>query len=105
MLTRSFNRCKESDFIDRMVYRSEDQISCPKGCGQKWCKRCQQRIEPGGVRHSCDGSSELQMLSKREGWKNCPGLNLSDTIGISRVDVFLLQAVMLSLRKRKVVTT
>ncbi|KNZ74599.1 putative E3 ubiquitin-protein ligase [Termitomyces sp. J132] len=67
--------CKESAFIDREVYRLEDQILCPAGCGQKWCKRCQQRIESSGLSHSCDGSSELRMLSEREGWKNCPGCN------------------------------
>ncbi|TDL23182.1 hypothetical protein BD410DRAFT_721585 [Rickenella mellea] len=67
-------KCKSSYFIDRKEYDEAEIISCPlRNCNYLWCKSCQQVLEIGGPKHSCDGSSELAHLMRRRGWKHCPG--------------------------------
>ncbi|KAF7370312.1 RING-type domain-containing protein [Mycena sanguinolenta] len=67
-------RCKESVFVDRAEYEAEQILVCPlPRCNYAWCKACQQSIPMDGPKHSCDGSSELEHLMKRRGWKHCPG--------------------------------
>ncbi|KAJ6456123.1 hypothetical protein C8R45DRAFT_1064835 [Mycena sanguinolenta] len=67
-------QCKESVFVDRAEYEAEQILVCPlPRCNYAWCKACQQTIPMDGPKHSCDGSSELEHLMKRRGWKHCPG--------------------------------
>ncbi|KAJ7656293.1 hypothetical protein DFH06DRAFT_1091170 [Mycena polygramma] len=66
-------KCKESVFVDREDYEAEPVLVCPfPTCDHVWCKACQQTIVIGGPKHSCDGSTELEHLMKRRGWKHCP---------------------------------
>jgi len=61
-------------FVDRNEYQSTNTIACPLPmCNNVWCKNCQQITEVGGPQHSCDGSTELQDLMVRRGWRHCPG--------------------------------
>lgn len=72
------SRCQQSIFVDRFEYQEERIIVCPlPGCNYAWCKACQQKIDIGGPRHSCDGSSELEHLMAQRGWKYCPGIVMS----------------------------
>ncbi|KAF9220031.1 hypothetical protein BS17DRAFT_715811 [Gyrodon lividus] len=65
--------CKRSAFVDRQDHKEMYNIVCPlRGCNHVWCKACQQTIVPGGPKHSCDGSSELDHLMKEKGWQYCP---------------------------------
>ncbi|KAJ6609457.1 hypothetical protein B0H10DRAFT_2438513 [Mycena sp. CBHHK59/15] len=67
-------KCKESIFVDRTEYEASPTLVCPlPACDHVWCKACQQTIDVAGPQHSCDGSSELEHLMKRRGWKHCPG--------------------------------
>ncbi|KAJ6620552.1 hypothetical protein B0H10DRAFT_2215829 [Mycena sp. CBHHK59/15] len=67
-------KCKESVFVDRTEYEASPILVCPlPACDHVWCKACQQTIDVAGPQHSCDGSSELEHLMKRRGWKHCPG--------------------------------
>ncbi|KAJ7931751.1 hypothetical protein B0H13DRAFT_832461 [Mycena leptocephala] len=67
-------QCKESVFVDREEYEAAQILVCPlPRCNYAWCKACQQAIAIDGPKHSCDGSSELEHLMKRRGWKHCPG--------------------------------
>ncbi|KAJ7224064.1 hypothetical protein GGX14DRAFT_648276 [Mycena pura] len=67
-------QCKEGVFVDRDEYEAAEIIVCPlPRCNYAWCKACQQAIAVGGPKHSCDGSSELEHLMQRSGWKHCPG--------------------------------
>ncbi|KAJ6567087.1 hypothetical protein B0H19DRAFT_718467 [Mycena capillaripes] len=67
-------KCKQSVFVDRAEYEAAPILVCPlPRCSYSWCKACQQRIVTDGSEHSCDGSSELEHLMKRQGWKHCPG--------------------------------
>ncbi|KAF7370313.1 RING-type domain-containing protein [Mycena sanguinolenta] len=67
-------QCKESVFVDRAEYEEAPVLVCPlPRCNYAWCKSCQQTISMKGPKHSCDGSSELEHLMKRRGWKHCPG--------------------------------
>ncbi|KAJ7252460.1 hypothetical protein C8J57DRAFT_1474125 [Mycena rebaudengoi] len=67
-------KCKDSVYVDRMEYEAAPIIVCPfPRCTHAWCKACQQTIDVGGPKHSCDGSSELEDLMRRRGWKHCPG--------------------------------
>ncbi|KAJ7781843.1 hypothetical protein DFH07DRAFT_389576 [Mycena maculata] len=67
-------KCKESVFVDRIEYEAAPILVCPlPRCNYAWCKACQQTIPMDGPKHSCDGSSELEHLMKRRGWKHCPG--------------------------------
>ncbi|KAJ6620547.1 hypothetical protein B0H10DRAFT_2215822 [Mycena sp. CBHHK59/15] len=67
-------KCKESIFVDRTEYEASPILVCPlPACDHVWCKACQQTIDVAGPQHSCDGSSELEHLMKRRGWKHCPG--------------------------------
>lgn len=67
-------RCKESVFVDRAEYEAAPILVCPlPKCNYAWCKACQQAIVIDGPKHSCDGSSELEHLMQRRGWKHCPG--------------------------------
>ncbi|KAJ6581853.1 hypothetical protein B0H19DRAFT_1229069 [Mycena capillaripes] len=67
-------KCKESVFVDRTEYEAAPILVCPlPKCNYAWCKACQQMIVIDGPKHSCDGSSELEHLMKRRGWKHCPG--------------------------------
>jgi hypothetical protein len=60
-------------FVARDDYENVDTISCPvPGCKHEWCKQCQQSIEFGGTKHSCNGTSELEHLIKQQRWKRCP---------------------------------
>ncbi|KAJ7656296.1 hypothetical protein DFH06DRAFT_991742 [Mycena polygramma] len=66
-------KCKESVYVDREDYEAEPVLVCPfPTCDHVWCKACQQTIVIGGPKHSCDGSTELEHLMKRRGWKHCP---------------------------------
>ncbi|KAJ7180888.1 hypothetical protein C8R46DRAFT_594866 [Mycena filopes] len=67
-------KCKQSVFVDRTEYEAAPILACPlPRCNYAWCKACQQTIPMDGPKHSCDGSSELEHLMKRRGWKHCPG--------------------------------
>ncbi|KAK0501419.1 hypothetical protein EDD18DRAFT_1317711, partial [Armillaria luteobubalina] len=67
-------QCKESAFVDRTEYQEAGIIACPlPRCNHTWCKSCQQTVDITGPQHSCDGSSELDHLMKKRGWKYCPG--------------------------------
>ncbi|KAJ7491894.1 hypothetical protein FB451DRAFT_1165111 [Mycena latifolia] len=66
--------CKQSVFVDRAEYEAAPIIVCPlPRCNYTWCKACQHTIPMDGPKHSCDGSSELEHLMNRRGWKHCPG--------------------------------
>jgi len=67
-------KCKRSTIVDRQDLESTAVVACPLGdCTYMWCKACQQEITAaGGPQHSCDGSSELDHLMKKSGWKYCP---------------------------------
>ncbi|KIJ08228.1 hypothetical protein PAXINDRAFT_139430 [Paxillus involutus ATCC 200175] len=66
-------KCNRSAFVDRKDHGDMPNIMCPlHDCNHVWCKACQQTIEPGGPKHSCDGSSELDHLMKKNGWQYCP---------------------------------
>jgi len=67
-------QCKQSAFVDRQEYGQSLLIVCPfPNCQHIWCKACQQTVTLNGMKHSCDGSSELEHLMKLRGWKHCPG--------------------------------
>ncbi|KAJ7091507.1 hypothetical protein B0H15DRAFT_836463 [Mycena belliarum] len=67
-------KCKQSVFVDRGEYEAAPILVCPlPRCNYTWCKACHQTIPMDGPKHSCDGSSELEHLMKRRGWKQCPG--------------------------------
>ncbi|KZT29351.1 hypothetical protein NEOLEDRAFT_1128071 [Neolentinus lepideus HHB14362 ss-1] len=68
-------KCKQSVFVDRTEYNETEIVTCPlPGCQYTWCKQCSQEAAAvDGVKHSCDGSAELQSLMQQRGWKNCPG--------------------------------
>ena len=60
-------------FVAKDEHEEVDIVTCPlPDCNHTWCKQCQQPIEFGGPKHSCDGSSELDHLMKQNGWKYCP---------------------------------
>ncbi|KJA21609.1 hypothetical protein HYPSUDRAFT_684903 [Hypholoma sublateritium FD-334 SS-4] len=67
-------RCKETMFVDRRDYQETNIIECPlPRCNYIWCKHCHAGVKPKGPRHSCDGTSELEHLMKKNGWRHCPG--------------------------------
>ncbi len=69
----SRNRCQRSMFVARDELEGVNIIVCPlPDCYHAWCKLCQQSIDSSGPNHSCDGTSELHHLMKKEGWKYCP---------------------------------
>ncbi|TFK65855.1 hypothetical protein BDN72DRAFT_800715 [Pluteus cervinus] len=66
-------QCKQSAFIDREEHEAASIIGCPlPNCSFSWCKQCNQQVT-FGVKHSCDGSAELDHLMQEQGWKKCPG--------------------------------
>ncbi|KAA1477866.1 hypothetical protein DENSPDRAFT_787293 [Dentipellis sp. KUC8613] len=66
-------QCKKSMFVDKDDVSETDTLVCPMlSCQFAWCKSCQQAIDIGGPKHSCDGSSELDHLMRERGWKYCP---------------------------------
>ncbi|KAG9314710.1 hypothetical protein JVU11DRAFT_5519 [Chiua virens] len=66
-------QCKRPAFVDREDYTDVINIVCPQtDCHHVWCKKCEQTIVIDGLKHSCDGSSELDHLMKEKGWKHCP---------------------------------
>ncbi|KAF9220043.1 hypothetical protein BS17DRAFT_359651 [Gyrodon lividus] len=66
-------KCQNSAFVDKDDLEAADEMRCPVlGCDHVWCRKCQQSIDPGGPKHSCDGASELDHLMKEQGWKYCP---------------------------------
>jgi hypothetical protein len=66
------NRCQRSMFVARDEHEKTDIILCPLlDCSHAWCKQCQQSIDDG-LEHSCDGTSELDLLMGQNGWKYCP---------------------------------
>ncbi|KAI9457542.1 hypothetical protein HD554DRAFT_2029994 [Boletus coccyginus] len=66
-------KCHHSGFIDRLDLEAISEIHCPfPACDHVWCKTCQQTIESGGPKHSCDGTAELDHLVKQQGWRYCP---------------------------------
>ncbi|KAJ7587962.1 hypothetical protein C8J56DRAFT_1004410 [Mycena floridula] len=67
-------KCQNSVFVDRGEYEEARILTCPlPKCNHVWCKACQQAVDVPGPQHSCDGSSELQDLMEKRGWKHCPG--------------------------------
>nr|VWO93935.1 Uncharacterized protein [Ganoderma boninense] len=67
-------KCLNTIFVDKGEYQEAQEIVCPlPRCGYAWCKLCSQPIEIGGVKHSCDGTFELNHLMRQRGWKHCPG--------------------------------
>ncbi|KAF9229859.1 hypothetical protein BU15DRAFT_19191, partial [Melanogaster broomeanus] len=53
-------KCHSSAFVDKFDLEAADEVRCPiLGCDHVWCKKCQQSIDAGGPKHSCDGASEL----------------------------------------------
>ncbi|KAF9475831.1 hypothetical protein BDN70DRAFT_813399 [Pholiota conissans] len=70
-------KCEETMFVDRTDYQQTKIIECPLPlCNYSWCKDCSQEVVHGGPRHSCDGSKELEMLIKENGWRLCPGCEI-----------------------------
>ncbi|KAH9167938.1 hypothetical protein EDB89DRAFT_1994882 [Lactarius sanguifluus] len=66
-------KCQRSMFVARDEHEEAKIIECPlSDCNHVWCKQCQQTINFGGPKHSCDGTSELDDLVKQQGWKYCP---------------------------------
>lgn len=66
--------CKEEAHVDRGEYQAAKIITCPVApCKYKWCKLCEQTVQPFGPEHSCDGTNEFNHLFQQEGWKRCPG--------------------------------
>jgi len=71
-------RCQRSMFVARDEHEKVNLIICPlPDCNHTWCKQCQQSIDFGGPKHSCDGTSELDHLMKEQGWKYCPSESAS----------------------------
>ncbi|KAH7320373.1 hypothetical protein B0J17DRAFT_621772 [Rhizoctonia solani] len=65
--------CSNSVFVDREEHAGAETITCPlPECNHKWCKQCSQTIQDG-IKHTCDGSAELENLMHEQGWKHCPG--------------------------------
>ncbi|KAF9821242.1 hypothetical protein IEO21_00850 [Rhodonia placenta] len=50
-------KCKNTVFVDKSEHAATEIL----------------KIEFGGPKHSCDGSSELKHLMQQRGWKYCPG--------------------------------
>ncbi|KAL4071879.1 hypothetical protein J3A83DRAFT_4093165 [Scleroderma citrinum] len=66
-------KCKRAAFVDRHDYNDMPNVACPlPDCNHIWCKFCNRSIKIRGPKHSCDGSSELDHLMKKKGWKYCP---------------------------------
>ncbi|KAG9307908.1 hypothetical protein JVU11DRAFT_12952 [Chiua virens] len=66
-------KCHHSGFVDRDDLEAQSEIHCPfLSCDHVWCKMCQQTIEAGGPKHSCDGTAELDHLMTQQGWRYCP---------------------------------
>jgi len=66
-------KCERSMFVARDEHEEASIIACPlPDCNHAWCKQCQQSIDFNGPKHSCDGTSELDHLMKKQGWKYCP---------------------------------
>ncbi|KAI0273216.1 hypothetical protein BGY98DRAFT_1120058 [Russula aff. rugulosa BPL654] len=66
-------KCQRAMFVARDEHDEAKIINCPlPDCNHAWCKQCQQSIEFKGLKHSCDGTSELDHLMKQQGWKYCP---------------------------------
>ncbi|KAH9965566.1 hypothetical protein BGW80DRAFT_1345261 [Lactifluus volemus] len=69
----SCRKCQRSMFVARDEHEEAQIIACPlPDCSHIWCKQCQQTIELGGPKHSCDGTLELDHLMRQQGWKHCP---------------------------------
>lgn len=95
--------CKKSMFVDRSEHQASRTLVCPlPRCGYAWCKLCQAKIEIGGPRHSCDGSSELRHLMKEKGWKHCPGQLFRSTARLTHQS--LPQVVIHQFKKNRGVT-
>ncbi|KAI9452124.1 hypothetical protein BJY52DRAFT_1124676, partial [Lactarius psammicola] len=66
-------KCQRSMPVARDELEEATMIVCPlPDCNHAWCKQCQQTIDIGGPKHSCDGTSELDHLMQQQGWKYCP---------------------------------
>ena len=71
------DRCQRSMFVARDDHDEAEIIACPlPDCDNIWCKQCQQTVDIGGPRHSCDGTLELDHLMKQQGWKYCPCMSV-----------------------------
>jgi hypothetical protein len=69
-------KCKRSVFVDKQDLKEMKTVVCPlPDCSYIWCTVCQQPISLDGPQHSCDGTSELDHLMKKSGWKYCPSCN------------------------------
>ncbi|EIN14301.1 hypothetical protein PUNSTDRAFT_96055 [Punctularia strigosozonata HHB-11173 SS5] len=67
-------KCSKSVFVDRREYEEAKLIVCPlPTCNYLWCKDCSREVDIATSVHSCDGTSELNDLMDRRGWKHCPG--------------------------------
>lgn len=61
-------------FVARDEHEKANTITCPlPKCDHRWCKKCEQSVDFGVSKHSCDGTAELDQLMKEKGWKYCPG--------------------------------
>ena len=79
--TNHRDRCQRSMFVARDEHEEAKIIPCPlPDCNNVWCKQCQQTIEFGGPKHSCDGTTELDHLMKQQGWKYCPCMSVLDPL-------------------------
>jgi len=77
-LCQQWNRCQRSMFVARDEHEETNIIVCPlPDCKHAWCKQCQQSIDFGGPKHTCDGMAELDHLMKQQGWKYCPSESTS----------------------------
>ncbi|KAG2123275.1 hypothetical protein DEU56DRAFT_830093 [Suillus clintonianus] len=70
-------KCQRTVSVDKEEHGEARMLVCPlPECDHIWCKACQQSFTLGGPTHSCDGTSELDHLMKKSGWKYCPNCKI-----------------------------
>ena len=92
-------------FVARDEHEKAKTIICPlPNCNHVWCKQCQQSIDLNSALHSCDGTSELDDLIKRQGWKYCPSEPEPTSYGLGSQFLRLQHAKRRSRRYQDVIT-
>ncbi|KAF8313175.1 hypothetical protein DL93DRAFT_2125877 [Clavulina sp. PMI_390] len=65
--------CQNSSLVDKDDYAAEQVVTCPLGpCRGRWCKDCNQKLDPGMGVHSCDGEKEMDEWIRQSKSKRCP---------------------------------